>query len=82
MNVADFRSISQWKEELLAAAANYGLCWISRKKDSYPDDDAVFDDIYNLISLSNRLQSMDALEAIDSDEVREEKSEIFRCQFK
>lgn len=79
-NAADFCRLSEWKEELLAAAANYGLCWISRNKDSYPDDDAAFDDIYNLISLSNRLQSMDALEAIDSDDVREEKTEIFRCE--
>ena len=79
MNFNDYLRISEWKEELLSAAANYGLCFISRSGKSYPDDDLVFDDIYNLISISNRLQSMDALEAFDNDDVRLEKTEIFRC---
>ena len=80
MNAADFGRISQWKEELLEAATNYGLCCISRNRESYPDEDATFDHIYNLISLSNRLQSVDALESADWEDIRGEKTEIFRCE--
>ena len=78
ISAADFNRISEWKEELMDAAVNYGLCWISRTSNSHPDDDAAFDDNYNLMSLSNRLQSMDALATEDRADTLGEKTEIFR----